>query len=212
MALTRAAVGKRITSALINAIIDLLELVPYTVGVKPVVPTGVSGTGVTLSTRGRVALAASTAPAIDGCFTSAYTSYIIEIDGVGSANVTFAFVFRVGGADVTSANYDSTELLGRNSVTSSATTVAQTSWAVAGSSATLHKSKIELSYPSTAQATLGTNVATAVTNPQVAGVNNGTIQRALSHRLSTAYDGFKITVTGGTFTGTIRIYGVNPNT
>jgi hypothetical protein len=210
MALARAAVGGRITSALENAQTDLLEGVPFTIGLKPVVPSAVSGAGVALSTRGRVQLTAATTPAIDGCFTSTYDRYVVEISGVASANASWVFVFRGAGVDVTAANYDATELLGRNSVTSSATVAAGASWAISGT-ATLHKIKLELDYPADAQATLVTNTAVFATNPQVAGVNNGVFVKALSHRLSTSYDGFKLTLTGGTFTGQIRIYGLNDN-
>ena len=202
---TDPTVGGKLTASMYAELVAAAELQ----GLRGIIPTSVSGTGTTVGALGKVSLAAATAPAIDGVFTSEYEKYVIEIDGVGSANLNYNFVFRVGGSDVTTSNYDETTLLGRNSAASSATTVAQANWPLAAGSATLHSTKIELSYPAVAQATVGKVTTSSATNPQVAGTANGILVKNVTHRLSTAYDGFKITFSGGNFTGAIRVLGVN---
>lgn len=207
MALALVAVGGKVAAAAENNEIGQVNRQTLTA----VSPTSVSGTGVAVSSGGLITLTAATTPVVEGCFTATYDRYVIEIDGVASANASFTFVFRVGGVDVTSANYDSTELLGRNSLASSATAAAGASWTVAGGAGTLLQARLELAWPALAQATQGIASGTYLTNPAVAGVNNGVTIRGLSHRLTTAYDGFKLTLTAGAFTGTISISGKNKN-
>ncbi len=206
MAISTVSVGQKIAAALINSIINIVNRVD-----QVVVPTSVSGTGTSVTANGKVSMSATPALSVNGCFSSTYEKYRIEIDGVGSAGLTFTFVLRVAGADVTTANYDETTNLARNSTVTSSTSVAGTSWAVTAGAGTLQTATIKLSYPGTAQATTGISVCASMTNPQVAGTANGSIVRAWSHRLSTAYDGFTVTFTGGTFTGTVTIYGEQNN-
>lgn len=180
-----------------------------TPGSMRVIPT--SATGGTLGASGAVTMSAASTISVDGCFSTANGQrYIVEIDGVASTAANFAFIFRSGGSDVTSANYDRTENLARNATVSSATSAGQTSWATNGA-AVLQKIKMELSYPAVAQATTGIGMSAFMANPQVSGVGTGLVQNAFSHRLSTAYDGFKITLSSGTFTGVIHIYAENDN-
>jgi hypothetical protein len=206
LAISAVSVGQRIAASILNAIINIANRVD-----QVVVPTSVSGTGVSVTTNGKVALVATPAASINGVYSTTYQKYRVVIDGVGSAGLGFTFVLRVGGADVTTANYDDTTLVARNSAVSSATAVAGASWAVTAGSGTLHNVTIELAYPGTAQATTGVSTCASMTNPQVASTANGLAIRAWSHRLSTAYDGFTVTFSGGTFTGTIKVYGEHNN-
>lgn len=206
MAISAVSVGQRIAASILNSIINIANRVD-----QVVVPTSVSGTGVSVTTNGKVALAATPAASINGVFSTTYQKYRVEIDGVGSAGLSFTFVLRVGGADVTTANYDSTENLARNSAVSSATNVAGASWTLSAGNGTLHNGTVRISYPGIAQATTAVATVASMTNPQVAGTANGVVTKALSHRLSTAYDGFTLTFTGGTFTGTVKVYGEHNN-
>lgn len=202
MAISTVSVGQKIAAAFINSIVNIVNRSD-----QVVVPTSVSGAGASVTANGKIALSAASAVSVNSCFSSTYEKYRIELDGVGSAGITFTIVLRSAGADVTTANYDETTNLARNSTVTSSTTVAGNSWAVTAGGGTLHTATIKLAYPAVAQATTGLSICASMTNPQVAGTSNGSVVRAWSHRLSTAYDGFTVTFSGGTFTGTIRIYG-----
>ena len=205
MAISLVAIGAKVTAYIANLIISVVNQQGYT----QVIPTSVSGTGVTLGTYGKVALSTSTAPIVNGCFTSTYQSYVIEVEGVAAANASWVFVFTASGTPVTSNNYDYTELLGRNSAASSSTTTAQASWAILPSGVQ-QKFTIELAYPAVAQATTGMLRGSFHEATPTASTNNGVVVKTLTHRLAASYDGFRLTCSQN-FTGTIRVFGVANN-
>jgi len=177
-------------------------------GLIPVVPATVAGTNVTLGTNGKVSMAASPSASLNTCFTSAFDNYRIEIDiPTTSTALAVTFVFRLAGVDVTTANYDSQTIQAQSVTATVVQALAATSWSLAAATREIHRITVELTRPATATPTLGFIHSLSTPNPMTSTA--ATVDRGLLHRLTTAYDGFTITASTGTMTGSIRVYGYN---
>jgi hypothetical protein len=140
----------------------------------------------------------------DGVFTSDFTNYLLIVTGTTTASANIQLQFRVGG--VTAAtNYNAQFLYLSSTTVSTSRVTGGTSQAIG---------------------TLGPSSNSAFTNiygPQIAAqtgftsVNNysGTAttpeyqQWSGNHSTATAYDGFILTTSSGTFTGNYALYGYN---
>jgi hypothetical protein len=172
-------------------------------GLVVMVPSSVSGTGVTVSSGGKVTFTTATQINVNGCFTSAY-DYFRVVMNVTTA-VTgglFNFQMRVGGVTAAGATDYAFSLLQSASAGAwlnlnfnAGTNIISLGYAGAGSTSS---SSIEFIGPSLAQ-------KTSIT---VNGNYNGVpYTGGGQHALSTAYDGFVITPSAGNITGTLMIYG-----
>ena len=206
MALSLASVGQKITAAFINAIIGLVNRQ----GATAVIPTSVAGTGVTLGAGGKVSFAASTAVSVNGCFTSDFDTYRIEIDSTSSGAAVYTLVERLSGTNAITA-YDLQTNATVNGTNFPAQSLNQTSWTMnAQSFAGKINMTIDLYNPALAVATTGLATVGGAANPMT--TTAALVQQLfLSHRTTTAYDGFTLTASTGTITGSIRIYGKNNN-
>ncbi len=206
MALSLATVGGKITAAFINAIIGLVNRQ----GATAVIPTSVAGTGVTLGAGGKVSFTGSTAVSVNGCFTSAFDTYRIEIDSTSSGAAVYTLVERLSGSNAATA-YDVQTNATVNATNFPAQSLNQTSWTMnAQSFAGKMNMTIDLYNPALAVATTGLATVGGAANPMTTSA--ALIQVLfLSHRTTTAYDGFTLTASTGTITGSIRIYGKNNN-
>ena len=206
MALSLATVGGKITAAFINAIIGLVNRQ----GATAVIPTSVAGTGVTLGAGGKVSFAASTAVSVNGCFNSDFDTYRIEIDSTSSGAAVYTLVERLSGTNAITA-YDLQTNATVNGTNFPAQSLNQTSWTMnAQSFAGKMNMTIDLYNPALAAATTGLATVGGAANPMT--TTAALVQQLfLSHRTTTAYDGFTLTASTGTITGSIRIYGKNNN-
>jgi len=206
MALSLATVGGKITAAFINAIIGLVNRQ----GATAVIPTSVAGTGVTLGAGGKVSFAASTAVSVNGCFNSDFDTYRIEIDSTSSGAAVYTLVERLSGTNAATA-YDVQTNATVNATSFPAQSLNQTSWTMnAQAFAGKMNMTIDLYNPALAVATTGLATVGGAANPMT--TTAALIQVLfLSHRTTTAYDGFTLTASTGTITGSIRIYGKNNN-
>lgn len=206
MALSLATVGGKITAAFINAIIGLVNRQ----GATAVIPTSVAGTGVTLGAGGKVSFAASTAVSVNGCFNSDFDTYRIEIDSTSSGAAVYTLVERLSGTNAATA-YDLQTNATVNATSFPAQSLNQTSWTMnAQAFAGKMNMTIDLYNPALAVATTGLATVGGAANPMTTSA--ALIQVLfLSHRTTTAYDGFTLTASTGTITGSIRIYGKNNN-
>jgi hypothetical protein len=200
---SQVAVGEKITASKVNEIITDVNAV----GLVQVIPTAVSGSGVSVDAVGRVSFTSATAVAVDGIFTSGFRNYKVSIDSSGTA-ATLVCVFRVSGVDVTTSNYDRTELLARNAGVTSSTTVAGASWTIIGFANTLIQASMDINTPQLAAPSTALALCGSHANPAVSNAANGFMQTYLTHRLSTSYDGMKWTFSAAQ-TGTLRVYGYN---
>jgi hypothetical protein len=143
---------------------------------------------------------------INNCFTSAYQNYVITYNLIGSTGTNLSFRLRNGGTDRTTSNYD---YFGQ-SIQSSGTSggwfnVGGTKWDLNDLSATRTTGTLHLFNPQETSITSGHShtVSTQSTDRFV------TI--GFNFNSSTSNDGFSIFPDSGTFTGTVRVYGLSNN-
>lgn len=178
----------------------------YLQAIASVIPE-VSGTGVSVDTAtGIVSFTSATSIIVTGAFSEAYRNYRINLESTGTA-ASVTFVLRSGSTN-SATNYDRTEIVGRNSTVTSATTLNGTSVIVMGLVNTLVQGDIELSGPALTVPTTMISRFGNHANPAVSNTSNGIIICYVTHRPSTSYDGFEVTYSAAQ-TGTLRVYGYN---
>lgn len=146
---------------------------------------------------------ASSAANINNCFTSTYQNYVVYYNLIGSTGTNLSMRLRNGGTDRTTSNYD---YFGQ-SIQSSGTSGA---WFNAGGT------KWDLNdigtTRSTGVITFFNPQETSITNITSQSVNTAATDRFLTlggnFNSSTSNDGFSIFPDSGTFTGTVRVYGI----
>jgi hypothetical protein len=178
----------------------------YLQAVASMVPE-VSGTGVTVDTAtGIVTFASATTISINDAFSTNYRNYRINLESSGTAATV---VFRLRAATVnSSASYDRTEILARNAGVTSSTTLNAANATVCEIANTLIQGDIEISGPALPIPTTIISRFGAHANPAASSTANGVAINFVTHRPSTAFDGFQI-IFSAAQSGTIRIYGYN---
>jgi len=163
-------------------------------GLDPVQPASVAYTGTSATITGnRVDFTAVSSLSLNGVFTSAYTDYAFFFRAIGSTVATQVRIrMRLAGTDATTANHDG------------------------GYTASLTSAQTELTVAVVSSARYGMSALT-VYAPAVAIETgwSGTGYRSDNDLLliagrqgnATAYDGFTLNVSSGTFTGSVSIYG-----
>lgn len=211
MTITDVAVGEDVTASKTNEIIEQVNLM----GMVAVIPTSVSGTGVSYdATTGLVTFTAATTASginVNGCFTSTYANYRLMWDiPTTSTNLNLTMQLRVAGTSAATA-YDRLVNGGTGAVAAPTmvNNLNQTSWQVAAATTAQHHSTLDLWRPAVAVGTVGMLSGIGLTNPPTAASTFAIQQANLFHRTATAYDGFTIAPSTGTCTGTLRIYGYN---
>ena len=199
---TLATVGKAITASIVNTIVGVVN----STGSTLMVPT-VAGTGVTVSTLGRVTFTGSTGVSLNNCFTSAFKNYRLDIVvTAASASGAVVAVLRSGGADNVAGNYVYETLSGSATTAAAAASGAVTSWALAPSGITGYAAlSADLYQPQIADLTLigvGYKIRSSATTMTV-GVMGG------FHGLASSFDGLTFTSTSGTITGYATVTGSN---
>ena len=206
MTVSVVAVGGKITASKQNEIIAEVNRM----GLQYVIPT-VAGSGVSVDATGLVSFTAASSIIVNGCFSGSYANYRVVWDiPTTSTNNAMTMRLRFAGTDAATA-YDRLVLggTGAAATASVANNLNQTSWQVAAATTSQHHSTLELWRPAVAVATVGVLVGMGTTNPPTAAATFATQQANLFHRTATAYDGFSLTPSTGTFTGTLRVYGYN---
>ena len=171
-------------------------------GLVVMVPSSVAGTGVTVATTGKVTFSAATQIILNGCFTSAFDYYRVVMNvSTAVTGGLWNFQLRVGGSTAAGATDYSFSLLQSatagawlNLNFSSGTNIISLGYAGPSTSS----SSIEFVGPSLAQKTSMTVNGNYAGTPYTGGGQ---------HALSTAYDGFVITPSAGSITGTLCVYG-----
>jgi len=202
MAISLVSVGQKWTATIANALIAAVN----GVGASRVTATSVAGSGVSLSGSTVVASAAS-AISVNGSFSSSYTVYDVVYNLTSSGAAGLSFTMRLSGTDA-ATNYDRQFTRGLNATNTTVQAVAQTSWALNLTSVTgIHVGKIRLFNPFVAVGTTGLLEA-GTTATTMTAADGAIYQAMLLHRTATAYDGFTITASTGTLSGTINIIGI----
>lgn len=173
-------------------------------GLAKIVPTSVavgSGSG-SVDSNGNVTFSGASSVSLNGCFSSAYQNYKIVADFTVSASSRTGLRWRASGSDLTSGYYSSAFYMGLAGAAlaqdSQVTTYNFTGYTTAGL-VTVQELTVFKPFESSAQ--------TFVTGEGIRGDGylfpNGGMTTGTG-----SYDGLTwYTVNGGTFTGTIRVYG-----
>ena len=170
-------------------------------GLWKMTPTSVAGTGVSLS-NGQVIFSGSTAISMNGCFTSDYRRYRVEINYTHTVGQVLYWRLRAAGTDATSNNYGyitayrSYAAAAQGNFNGNALSTSVLGYGTANNVGFL---SFDIDAPQLAERTS----VTGNCSWQDAGAWVGS-----QHSLQTAYDGMTFFIaSGGTTTGTINIYG-----
>lgn len=175
-------------------------------GLAKIVPTSVavgSGSG-SVDSNGNVTFSGASSVSLNGCFSSIYQNYKIVADFTCSASTRTGLRWRASGSDLTSGYYSSAFYMGLAGAAfaqdSQVTTYNFTGYTTAGL-VTVQELTVFKPFESSAQ--------TFVNGEGIRGDGylfpNGGMTTGTG-----SYDGLTwYTVNGGTFTGTIRVYGYN---
>ena len=186
----------------LNSAANLIETY---MGLVKVNPTSVAGTGVSESATGTVTFTSATSISVNGCFSSLYENYRIEIVGTSVGDTDCSFRFRASGTDNTSAVYQYASSGFYGATRNDASGTAQTSIGFTPSLGNGRTSgaSIDVFGANTTAAWKCTHTCIAFTHSGV-GVIVRNVAGAINS--STQFDGFTITA-GAACTGTIRVYG-----
>lgn len=175
------------------------------IGLQPVIPASVAGTGVVLNSDGSVTCTASSTISVNGCFTAAYKNYLVVFDKTASSAANGGGVkLRAAGVDDVTANYDEQQwwTTGTTATAQAITGAAQfNAETVAG---TEDIAEWKFWSPALARATK-LDIVSSVWSSATVAVKAIIAGR---HALATGYDGFSFVASTGTITGTFRIYGL----
>lgn len=171
---------------------------------KIIIPTSIAGTGAVLDALTGVvvcttvtSVAFNVAFAADGSGLDDYELVIIKT--AASAANSLLVRLRLSGTDALT-NYDAVVNSSNNNINTSATTLAATSYAPNGGTGTLEQAVIRITGAALAAATLFQSFDFVTPNPATAA-GSALQHKGGLHRDATAYDGFSITTSTGTFTG-----------
>ena len=202
MALSLVAVGAKITASIINALVNAANAN----GLSLVPPASVAGTGVAMTSLGKVTVNAASSASLNGVFTSTYDNYVIVANLTFSASSLLQLSLRASGADSAAASYAYQAVQGSGASASAGGTTAQTQAYLTNQAGTLTDVRADVFAPALAAATrYWSEFYSVVGTTQAAGAIAG------EHTVAAAFDGFTLKPgTGGaTMTGTIRVYGYN---
>jgi len=160
--------------------------------------------GLTLVATGTASAAASVT--VNTCFTSTYDEYLLVVDMTGSTLAQLNLQMRNAGSTITAANYQWWRMAyGNGGATDNINTSGATAWLFGFVNATI---------PSVATINIYDPVNSRIANHNAyATTINGTdtavnvISTGFRYTSAQAFDSFVLSVSAGTMTGTIRVYG-----
>ena len=170
-------------------------------GLKLIVPSSVAGSGVSVSASGKVTFTAATSISVNGVFDSTYDNYLVVVKHTdSSAGGGYQSRMRASGTDATGSNYTAQELrVDGASVTGGRATSTAAQVSVTGTS--VNGFHLYLYGPALAQ-------PTAYRSLTVSTYNTAFIYDfAVTHSVSTAYDGITLYRGSGSTSGSLTIYG-----
>lgn len=182
----------------------LTTLEQYPSGLVPIVPTSVTvGSGsATVNATGMITYTGASSLNLNGLFTSAYPNYRIVFQHILSTDTGLNLRLRVGGVDNTSAVYNNHHVYwgpGGNGVNIIANHTVFGSIFGHGK----QRGAYEINAP---QVALRTGITFFGVAENAAGSTEQHTSSAM-HKADTQFDGVTIYPTGGTFAGTVQVYG-----
>ena len=139
----------------------------------------------------------------NSCFTSTYQNYVIYFNLIGTTTANLCMRLRNAGSDITASNYD---YFGQ-SILSTGTTgawfgAAGTLWYPNKISSTRTTGNIQIFNPKETSTTTGNSQSTD------AAATDRYTTMGFTYSASASNDGFSLFPDAGTFTGTVRVYGI----
>ena len=147
----------------------------------------------------------SSAANINNCFTSTYQNYLVVFNLAGSTGTNLSMRLRNGGSDVTGSNYSYYGQSIQISGTSGAWYNANgTKWDINDLATVKTTGVITIMNPQQTDYTTAQCASTRLTN----GTTGRYVTQALAYNASVSSDGFSLFPDSGTFTGSVRVYGI----
>ena len=174
-------------------------------GLVTMTPTSVdhSGTSASINADGSVDFSAVTSLSLNGVFTSGFDNYLIVFRGTVSANESLRFKLRAAGTDTTGTNYVRQYLQASGSSAPNGARSAAQDNAIWGEG--FAQQRIGCHWhvygPALAQPT-AVRVVSAMDE-----LSASIIDSAVTHSLSTSYDGITLYVVADNFTGSVVVFG-----
>lgn len=161
--------------------------------------------GLTLVATGTAAAAASVT--VNTCFTSTYDEYLLVVDVTGSTLAQLYIQMRNAGSTITAANYQWWRMAyGNGGATDNINTVGTTSWQFGFVNGTVPSvANINLYDPLTSRIANHNAYSTTVNGTDTA---MNIICTGFRYTSAQAFDSFVMSVSAGTMTGTVRVYGL----
>jgi hypothetical protein len=170
-------------------------------GLKLIVPTSVAGSGVSVSSSGKVTFTSTGAISINGCFTSTYDNYLIVLSASSAADVVAEFRLRLSGSDASALDY-TIQYLQANGSTVDGFRAADNEGISGYLGTSTNGTHMYLYGPALAQPTVSRVV-------NVASTSGARFMDAVTtHSLSTSYDGITF-LSSQNLTGSLTIYGLS---
>jgi hypothetical protein len=141
----------------------------------------------------------------DNVFNADFRNYLLVVTGLNSTGANMALQLRVGGVTASGTNYQRQFVSFDNTTVNSTRATGQTSFNIGDFGASTNAVYVFISNPNVAGRTSiqsYNNYANTTTTPIIQFFSG-------LHDLSTAYDGFIVTPSSGTFTGNYCVYGLN---
>jgi hypothetical protein len=161
--------------------------------------------GLTLVATGTASAAASVT--VNTCFTSTYDEYLLVVDVTGSTLAQLYIQMRNAGSTITAANYQWWRMAyGNGGATDNVNTVGTTSWQFGFvNSVTPSVANINLYDPLNSRIANHNAYSTTVNGTDTA---MNIICTGFRYTSAQAFDSFVMSVSAGTMTGTVRVYGL----
>jgi hypothetical protein len=171
-----------------------------------VTPTSIAGTGVTLS-GGKVSFSASSSISVNGCFSSAYTNYKLIVNAKGGATSEAVRIrFRANGVDTSSAYYTHAVYTTHTAGPSRNYNAGEAQGYIGWSADISYNINVEVHNPFQSDYTSWTSTSNGI------GSGTATVGTLWGMQYTTTtFDGFNLSPTSGTLTGSVRIYGYREN-
>ena len=173
-------------------------------GLKLIVPSSVAGSGVSVSASGKVTFTAATSISVNGVFDSTYDNYLVVMRHISSSGDSrFDLRLRSSGSDATGSNYTYQDV-NANSTTVSGARFSGTFASVCFISSTAASGTHCMFYgPALAQ-------PTAIRSVNAIGRDSARIKdQAITHSVSSTYDGFSFLPSSLTLSGALTVYGLS---
>ena len=141
----------------------------------------------------------------DNVFTSAYTNYRLMLRTQAGGNITNVLQLRVGGVTATGANYNAQFITANNTSITGSRSLNSSSLAFAGANGAFFTVYVvDIFAPALAEPT---QIVNQIANADGAYTTPYLFLSGGNHTLSTDYDGFIVTPSSSTLTGTYTVYG-----